>query len=74
MPNIIETISNHSEDILSAIGAASVLASFTKTKWDNLALNWIAALIHVTAFNFKSAKAATENTTVKIAQPSTLRD
>lgn len=54
------------DNILEAIGAASVLAAFTKTKWDNRVLNWAAAAVQFVALNFKPAKAAIENKRVVI--------
>ena len=64
--NIWETFINHSDEILEAIGGASVIATFTKTKWDNKILNWAAAAIQFAALNFKPAKAATQNKEVAI--------
>lgn len=62
--SIIDTALNHVDDAVKIIGYASVVASFTKTKWDNTALNFLAAVVQAFALNFSKAKAATQNKTV----------
>ena len=53
MPDVLSNIADHADTIAKFIGYASVLAAATKTKYDNIALNFISVVINFIAFNFK---------------------
>ena len=60
----IDWLVAHQDVITSYIGKASLLATFTKTQWDNRVLNWLAAGVHLVAVDPQRAKAALNNTTL----------
>jgi hypothetical protein len=44
------------EGVLAIVGVASIVATRTPTKWDNLALNILSKVIHVLGQNYGQAK------------------
>ena len=59
---------SHINDIATIVGYASVVASFTKTNWDNVALDFISKFIHTVALNVGESR---PGPVVKLPQNST---
>lgn len=67
--SIFETIAQHAQTIAEFIGYASVAAAMTKTKYDNMFLNFISVVVNFIAMNFKKSGAALENKTLVKVDP-----